>query len=1161
MDPEELKRRNLVSSKWDRGAASLVNDICDDYRTPRDWQEPAFNHLKDHSFLIVNAPTGSGKSWLMCLLSSYKMQKDSALKCIIAVPQTIIAPGFSNEKIQMHDGTKLHWSPLNNLCKEHAETGPVRRLLEWLEKDDYESLNDRALLCTHATLVRAYKKLKAEKRLELFKRVLLWVDEAHHISIETEGLANGIGELVAFLFGNKNLSAQIGLTTATLFRGDRQPLISPSMMADFEKYELPLDEYLKTMKHLKSFNYDFVLCGHDYTKAVGSIIKQCQRKDIMWIPHTVSQHSLGDKHLEVLNIIKEYQSVVNGDIVSEDNGITVLRSGVGEFKILNLIDEKIRVTQKKFIHSEKMACPNSLDAIIAMGMFKEGANWIHANRGIIVGSRSSLVDILQMLGRLLRDAEGKEHAELIHLLPFSLDQTDDNFGGNLNSFVKAVLISLLLEELIQPVSIRSPKKESAVSESKDSEIQSSSRLTSLIPDPSMMHSLGEESVRCMLAAKDEKGAINYERYLDGMNSVFDDYNVPENRELVAKKFWNLHCRKTFKMQGVNVEDVDFEIIKAANPLEWMLRYTSDACNINTLDRLREALRDANEKRWNKSFELLKAHFEKTQDSSIPEQLVIDGVNLFYWATVQRKAFKKGKMPGERQQKLESLSLWYWNYSDSRDEDGKIALMSFISNKKHSRVPTTHMENGFRLGVWLNQKKIAHQDGELSKEEIDFFESLAGWTWSLGHDQAWEYGFFILEKFVRVHGHARPPSGCKFDEFEIGTWVKTQRSAYADGRFPKGKAEKLERLPGWSWRVLDDRNQQGFDAFDSFVKREGHALVTAHDVENEFPLGKWVTLKRLAYSNPNVRNKITQEEIQKLESYPWWFWNGDDGRWERGKHFLLRFIAREGHSRVKASHVEEGFALGRWIGIWRHQYNKNVLSREKIDFFASLSEWSWNITEDRWHEGFDILKRYVQREGHAYVPSKHQEGNFKLGVWVRTQKYSYLKQSYGRKLSQEKVQLLESLPGWLWDNRLDESWNAGYEFLKKFAKLNRHGNVPARYVLDGYNLGTWVSGQKHAFGKGKLPPAKVRLLEMIIGWMWNAKEIRWEHAYDLLLKFHSREGTANVGYNHIEEGFNLGTWVQTQRKAYRADKIEQERIDKLDKLKGWSWGDTRPKRGN
>lgn len=113
--------------------------------------------------------------------------------------------------------------------------------------------------------------------------------------------------------------------------------------------------------------------------------------------------------------------------------------------------------------------------------------------------------------------------------------------------------------------------------------------------------------------------------------------------------------------------------------------------------------------------------------------------------------------------------------------------------------------------------------------------------------------------------------------------------------------------------------------------------------------------------------------------------------------------------------------------------------------------------DRWHEGFNILKLSVQREGHASVPANHVEGDFKLGVWVRTRRYSYIKQSYGKKLSQEKINLLESLPEWSWDNQLEESWNEGYEVLMKFVKINGHGDIPARHVTEGFELGNWVSG--------------------------------------------------------------------------------------------------------
>jgi hypothetical protein len=386
----------------------------------------------------------------------------------------------------------------------------------------------------------------------------------------------------------------------------------------------------------------------------------------------------------------------------------------------------------------------------------------------------------------------------------------------------------------------------------------------------------------MLAVKEEKGSINYEKYVEEMGSIFDDYKIVENRELIAKKLWNLHSRKTFRMQGIDVEDIDFEIIRATNPLEWMIRYTSDTCNINTLDRFREALRDANEKRWNKSFEILKSHFEKTNSAVISQNLTVDGINLFNFATVQRKAFKKGKMSRERQSKLESLPFWYWDFSDSREDEGKTALMAFISHKGHPRVPSTHVENGFRLGGWINQKKVAYHNKELPNGEINFFESLPEWTWSIGNDQLWEYGFSILEKYVQIHENAQPPSGYRLEGFSVATWVKGQRQAYLEGSLPRDKAERLSKLPGWSWRVFDDKNKAGFNALDLFVKREGHALVPGNHIENGFKLGKWVTVKRLAASNPRSKHTLTEEHRKKLESYPWWFWNGDDGRWEWGQ---------------------------------------------------------------------------------------------------------------------------------------------------------------------------------------------------------------------------------------------------------------------------------------
>ena len=191
-------------------------------------------------------------------------------------------------------------------------------------------------------------------------------------------------------------------------------------------------------------------------------MKSRKGKDIIYIPHPRSRHSTGKKLDEVQSIFSEYQKVFGGELLDTPQGLTILQNPVSSMKVLDLVDEDRRAQKKEFLNGEELKKdPEALDGIIALGMFKEGANWIWADRSIIVGARASLVDVVQMMGRLFRDAAGKEHVEVIQLLPFSLDQQSDTFRDNLNNYLKAVYASLILEDILNPVKISVPvqKKE------------------------------------------------------------------------------------------------------------------------------------------------------------------------------------------------------------------------------------------------------------------------------------------------------------------------------------------------------------------------------------------------------------------------------------------------------------------------------------------------------------------------------------------------------------------------------------------------------------------------------------------------------------------------------------------------------------------------------
>ena len=138
------------------------------FHGPRNWQSEAFKQLQDAQYTILNAPMGSGKSWEMCLLSAHKLQQDPSLRCIIAVPQTIIADGFKYAKLLLPPrNKKLSWCPRHDLCTDIPDEGTINAVIDFLHIPG-TLLNDRTLLCTHATIVAVYKRLKKQKKLKRF---------------------------------------------------------------------------------------------------------------------------------------------------------------------------------------------------------------------------------------------------------------------------------------------------------------------------------------------------------------------------------------------------------------------------------------------------------------------------------------------------------------------------------------------------------------------------------------------------------------------------------------------------------------------------------------------------------------------------------------------------------------------------------------------------------------------------------------------------------------------------------------------------------------------------------------------------------------------------------------------------------------------------------
>src|SRR5213078_504857 len=134
-------------------------------------------------------------------------------------------------------------------------------------------------------------------------------------------------------------------------------------------------------------------------------------------------------------------------------GFQVVKTSTGRvLKIADLIDDdpakRDRVSGALKDPSQKNN-RDHVDIIIALGMAKEGFDWIWCEHALTVGYRASLTEIVQIIGRATRDAPGKTRARFTNLIA-EPDAAEEAVTEAVNDTLKAIAASLLMEQVLDP---------------------------------------------------------------------------------------------------------------------------------------------------------------------------------------------------------------------------------------------------------------------------------------------------------------------------------------------------------------------------------------------------------------------------------------------------------------------------------------------------------------------------------------------------------------------------------------------------------------------------------------------------------------------------------------------------------------------------------------
>jgi len=418
------------------GASSKANELG-----MRTMQERAYAK-RGEQYLLIKSPPASGKSRALMFIALDKLNNQGVQQAIVVVPERSIGGSFADEPLSKF-GFYWDWqvAPQWNLCNAPGIDEPRVAKSKVQAVRAFLDSSDTILVCTHATFRFAVEELG----IEAFDNRLIAIDEFHHVSANPDSKLGS--QLSAFIDRDK---VHLVAMTGSYFRGDSEAVLAPAEEAKFETVTYTYYEQLNGYRWLKSLDIGYFFYTGKYVDAVAKVLDPAL-KTIIHIPNVNARESLKDKEREVneiMNALGDWQRV------DPATGFHLIKAKDGRMlKVADLVDDSDATRRSNVLTALKDPAQKNnrdhVDVIIALGMAKEGFDWIWCEHALTIGYRSSLTEIVQIIGRATRDAEGKERSRFTNLIAEpAADQAA--VAEAVNDMLKAISASLLMEQVLAP---------------------------------------------------------------------------------------------------------------------------------------------------------------------------------------------------------------------------------------------------------------------------------------------------------------------------------------------------------------------------------------------------------------------------------------------------------------------------------------------------------------------------------------------------------------------------------------------------------------------------------------------------------------------------------------------------------------------------------------
>ena len=156
-----------------------------------------------------------------------------------------------------------------------------------------------------------------------------------------------------------------------------------------------------------------------------------------------------------------------------------------------------------------------------------------------------------------------------------------------------------------------------------------------------------------------------------------------------------------------------------------------------------------DQKWEDHYQSLLRFIKREGHARVPARHEEDGFRLGRWVLRQRQA--KAELNANRLKALETLDGWYWSGQVAKWDRACGLLDQFIEREGHARVPKLHIEDDFKLGVWVMHQREKYRRGALAKDRQKYLNKVQGWDCLFAPPCAIRWEVFLLAQARQVLG--------------------------------------------------------------------------------------------------------------------------------------------------------------------------------------------------------------------------------------------------------------------------------------------------------------------------------------------------------------------------------------------------------------------------